>query len=414
MGNTAEIKPVLIGELLFTAGVLKRDDLSKALKISNAHNLPLGRVLILLRYLTEEELKAALKAQSLINDGLLAVAVGVKALNLAIEKDFQLEQALENLGWVPADAAESNKLGELLVDSGMLPGEALSEALALSNETRLPLGRVLLLTGTLADEALSSALNAQMLIRNGKITRAQAVEGLAAANRRFLRSKFDFVQHRGGRLPRYQVIRLGQLFVLAGVITESELMTALEKSIVNMELIGEAIVHAGFTSESILETAVQLQDMVLNGTLNPLEAAEALAKIKADNKMSIAEALAEIAMNEADRPGIIRIDQLMMLVGILHQNDLEKFGKELKSGSVAFGKALVEKGVIGTETYYQLLRCQSLLRRGFLEIEEALVALGFCRRNKLSFDDAMEWMRWTVPLGAGGKSRRTRGKADRG
>ncbi len=398
MAGTGTIKPILIGELLFTAGVLRREDLSRALQISSEHGLPIGRVLIILQYLSEEELKAALQAQSLINDGILAVAMGVKAIDLVKCNKVKLDQALEHLGWVRSEVLEGNKLGELLLGSGMLTAEQLSEALAMSAETRLPIGRILLLTGVLPDELLTSVLNAQMMIRHGKLTRQEALGGLVAARQRCRASKQDLIHHRAGRLPRYQAIKLGQLFVLSGLLTEADLMNSLQKSLGDKLALGEVFVESGFASRATLDSALRLQEMVINGTLNALEAAEALWRIHT-SAVELSEAVAFIAMNEADRDEFLRIDQLLILVGLVTLEQLVTVVDAASAGSVSFADDLLLKGIIDRETLRAALRCQSLLRRGFLEIEEAIIGLNFCKRNKVGFDDALERLKWTVPLG---------------
>ncbi len=57
---------VRLGDLLTGAGLLQASDLREAMLISKQQGLPVGRVLIMSGYLTEQHLQAAVQAQSLL------------------------------------------------------------------------------------------------------------------------------------------------------------------------------------------------------------------------------------------------------------------------------------------------------------------------------------------------------------
>jgi hypothetical protein len=64
--------------------------------------------------------------------------------------------------------------------------------------------------------------------------------------------------------------------------------------------------------------------------------------------------------------------------------------------SALMGKALVVTGTIDEATLHATQRCQFLLQQGFLNLEQAIVALSHCRLNQVSFDDALQELGWTV------------------
>src|SRR6185369_13197020 len=130
------------------------------------------------------ELQSAIQAQSLIKGKVLSEDMALKALSIVAEKEIVLEHALQHLGLSSKKTVTTAKLGELLLAAELVDAEKLDEALRTSQETGLPLGRILVLTQLVSDELLSAALTAQVLIRDAKISKQQAVEGLKSARRR--------------------------------------------------------------------------------------------------------------------------------------------------------------------------------------------------------------------------------------
>src|SRR5271156_3118825 len=85
---TSEISGVRLGDLLTGAGLLKPADLREAMLIAKQQGLPVGRVLIMSAYLTEHQLQAAVRAQSMLKDGLIDQEMVLKALTLVGAEDL--------------------------------------------------------------------------------------------------------------------------------------------------------------------------------------------------------------------------------------------------------------------------------------------------------------------------------------
>jgi len=393
---TKRAAPMRIGELLIKAGILRQEDLSEAIQVAGETGLPVGRVLIMSGYLAEHELKSALQVQSLVKDGLIMEELAMKALVVVSEEGIALEQALRQVGWVRKEAAKSNKLGELLLESGVVRRDQLEEALRTSFETGLPMGRILVLTGALSDAMLAAVLNAQVLVRDGKVTREQAIQGLKSAHTRRVTIEQSLVDHGFYKLPQRKSVKLGELFVLAGLLTESDLMNVLELGLVNEQPLGEVLVQSGFITRPILDAALKFQEMVANGTLNPLQAADALGQVQMKG-VSIAQAVAELGMLKGEAHEVIRLGELLKLAGFVTQTDIQKAMELSSKNSALIGRMLLVTGMIDEPTLHAALRCQFLIRERFLKMEQALVALNLCQRNQFSFDDALEELGWVVP-----------------
>jgi hypothetical protein len=387
---------IRIGDLLIKVGILKESDLKEAMQVAGETGLPIGRVLIMSGYLGEHELKAALQAQSMMKDGAIAEELAFKALQLVSKERLAWEQALKQAGWVKREVATTNKLGELLLAAHIVTQPQLEEALKTSFETGLPVGRVLTLTGALSESLLAAVLNAQVMIRDGKITREQAIQGIRSAQQRRVSLEQCLIDHGYYRLPSRTHVKLGELFVLSGLISETDLMNVLELGLVNEQPLGQVIVQSGFISQNVLDAALRFQDMVANGTLTPLQAAEALGTVYTKG-ISIAAAVAEIGGMKPQPHEVVRLGELLKVAGLVTQNDIQKALELSTKNSSLVGKMLLVTGMIDEPTLHAALRCQFLIREGYLKMEQAIIALHYCQRSQVSFDDALEELGWTLP-----------------
>lgn len=90
-----------IGELLVDAGLLTNDVLTAALQEAHKNGVPLGQTLLKMQALTETVLAGGLKAQLLVQDGVVPSTVASKALQLVAHKSIDFEEALDEIGWHP-------------------------------------------------------------------------------------------------------------------------------------------------------------------------------------------------------------------------------------------------------------------------------------------------------------------------
>lgn len=388
-------KPVKLGELLISVGVLKPQELSEAIQVAGETGLPIGRVLIMSGYLTDHELQCAVQAQSMIKDRLIDVDLAIRALAIISEEGTSLDEALKRLGWVSARKQPTARLGEILLGAELVSQEQLNDALRTSHETGLPLGRVLVLTQAVSDEILSAALTAQVLVRDEKISLEQATQGLKSAKRRRVSIEVSLMDYGFYRPPNRQTVKLGELLVFSGLVNEGDVMNALELGLSREMPVGQVLVESGFINKTVLECALKFQEMVANGTLNALQASEALRQV-ATRGMSIAQAVAELGLLKSEPSDTIKLGEILKAAGVITDDDIRRAVELSSRNSALIGKMLLVTGMIDESMLHASLRCQFLLREGFLNMEQAIVALSHCQRNRVSFDDALQELGWTV------------------
>lgn len=394
MSETTKPKTsIQLGQLMVDSGLITPAQLEGCLRLAEQTSMPLGRVLIMCGNTSEHVLQAAVQAQSLLKDGLLDLDSAIQALRTVSQKSIPLEDALKTLGWQSDNSLRANKLGELLLESGIVSSEVLDSALSGSFATGLPLGRFLVLLGAISESLLAIALNAQIMIRDGKVSRDKAVEGLKAAR---LRLEVPLMEKSLYRMPARHTIRLGELFVLAGILSETHLMNALEMGLVTQKPIGQILMELGLCHEKSLNAALKLQQAVSEGRLRPLQASSALAKVH-NSDLSLADAIAQLRpeLLPKEELQVVSLASFLKLVGTVTDDDIEKAVQVGLENSQILGRMLLVAGVIDEPTLQAAMRLDALVRAKLVTLEQACYAFNYSQQRLLNVDEALHEIGWT-------------------
>lgn len=384
---------ILIGDLLMKAGLITLAQLADAIPIAKRTGLPVGRVLVGSGILDERNLQAALNAQSLIRDGFLNIEMAEKALKTVAQENIELDDALKREGWRSEYFELTNKLGQLLFDSGLVSKGVVEEALQTCFTTGLPLGRILVLKGALSESLAYAALSAQILIRDGKLTRNRAVHSLrTTAERQAGESSKD---HQAMlRFHPTQTVRLGELLALAGLVTELDLLSAVERGLVDDMPIGQVLLSGKFVSEKNLECALKLQEMVSGRHLSPMQAAETLRLMQVKD-VPLASALAEIIEAAEAQSMSIDVAELIRLMGLVSQKKVQDAIERAAKTQKTVEDVLLADADVDQEQIDVVSKCKQLVSRGRLTVEQAVFAMHcWVWSNREDFDRVLEKLGW--------------------
>ncbi len=299
------ISDLPIGEILIQAGLVSQGQLDEAVKDTGTRQRLIGKTLIARGWLKPEQLRAALQAQSLLRDGIVDSFKALKALGIACNFDKPFEEALQEITASSAATPKRGstcKLGELLIDAGIIEKEEMEAAHHKSLERGEPLGVVLVAEGLLTESYLDAALELQVRVRDGMFSREQAITALKQDPRRLLdmiapNMKAD----EGLKLKTKAAIRLGELLMRAGIVSQSDVLQALELSLAHGHPIGEMLVARGFVSRALLDAALSLQQMITAAHLSIGEATACLVKVFNSNK-AVSECLLELNFLKLQTP----------------------------------------------------------------------------------------------------------------
>ncbi|MDR3615353.1 MAG: tetratricopeptide repeat protein [Candidatus Obscuribacterales bacterium] len=394
---------ILIGDLMVKAGVISAVQLDEAVKLAGNKHLQLGQMLIMAGHISPRDLQAAVDAQSMLRDRAMDQNMATRCLKIACKTGMNFVDVFRDQDGAKTSGAVSNKLGELLLEANLIDREQFGKSMQRSLATGLPLGRILVLNGALSETVLNTALEIQVRLRDGMLSREEAVEALRGqigdmdpeeAQRQTLT-----LQTVLSNPPRKRGIRLGELMVLAGLLNETDVMNALELGLVNEQPIGEVMVNQGFLTNEMLEYALELQKKVDSGDLQPTEAGQVLAKISA-NGIPLDEAIAEFIAPQEPVYETLTFDRMLVLSRVITDEQIdESFNRAIASPQI-LAKLLVLTEHISNPAMQAVLQCYSMMSNNFLSQDDAIIALDYClnesAERNITFGEALQELGWSA------------------
>jgi tetratricopeptide (TPR) repeat protein len=382
-----------LGELIVELGLIKSEDLDYVLSIASETSLPVGRVLVMSNYVTEVELKNVLRCQTLLKEGLIQFEQGKKAIELTTRHKLDLDEALYRIGWNPAASDQITLLGDLMVDANFITQEQLQKALEQQAKTRLPLGRILVLAGVISEALLTTAVNAQLLVREKKLTRPQAIESLKHAKNRQVQPENRVTEKGFYELPKRAAPRLGELLTAGGIISENELINSLETSLVERKPIGQVLIEHGVITRDMLESALQIQRMIAESRISLPQAKAALLNVRKGK--SLEEALQEAGSSTVETPASsLPLVTVLKLFGCVDEASLSQAFTVAQNNSQVISQVLLIGGILDEATLMKAERCRQLVECGRLTVERAGIVFDYSQRRSIDIPSALKELQW--------------------
>ncbi|MBX9687731.1 MAG: hypothetical protein K2X27_13580 [Candidatus Obscuribacterales bacterium] len=376
-----------LAEILIDLEVLSQDELAEAAGIAAQINLPLGRALILSNKLKEDDLRTVLQIQALLRESAVDINSGRALFRSVRTENISLSKALQNAGLSNFErqiGLEKSRLATLLLDAGLLSQEQVDESLKLAYETGTPVGKMLVSSGVLEHSVLARALEIQVLLRENKMTYGQALDLLKAESLRVLPLDKTAEQRGLSKHDSHKRVRLGELLMLSGILTEGDMLNVLELGLTAPKPLGDILMELGLITTPVLQAALGLQKRICNGDFDIRTAAAAL------QEMVTTGSLPELSEIEAASPEDLRLGDLLKQSGLVDNDDIQEAINLSSSYPAMIGKMLVVAGSIDEGTLLAALRCQFLVKAKTISADEAKEALRYAQRHRLSLDDALE------------------------
>jgi len=392
MSNDAQ-KFEQLGQLVLELGWVGNDQLSEALRKSRTMGIPLGLALISLKFLRRNELNALIEAQSLVRDQALNPILAMMALTLVGWSAVSLQTALMFLGIKKAEIdATPNRLGLLLLEANCVNHDQMSAALACSQATGLPVGQTLLLKQMITGSCLKMALEAQELVRKGVLTQEEAV--------RSLRLTFSHGSSKSSErmtLPLLPELRLGELLVLAEVVSRDDVKQALEVAQANKRRLGEILSIYAVLPASILTAALELQRLMRRGELTIDESITALG-LAYRKGVPISDAVANARRTRVNAPKSLSVAHFLKLVGVLTDKDLNLLIESTLDNSKLLSQLLAGEQRVDPAALKAAARLKYLVKSSVLTLDAACFAFNHCMEMNKDVDQFLAESGWLRPV----------------
>ncbi|HIA53846.1 MAG TPA: hypothetical protein EYN91_17435 [Candidatus Melainabacteria bacterium] len=173
----------------------------------------------------------------------------------------------------------TNQLGLLLLESGFLTDEDVEAAEKRASSTGLPLGRMLVLSDKIEEKLLEQVLEVMIHLRdNAMFTEGDALEvlGMMKAHKDGNIKEVDQAQLKSFFSKKGRQMRVGELLVRSGLVTETDAMNAVEEGLTARRKVGQVLVGNSYTTSDAVDMALNLLEQVRSGELDVSEAAKNL------------------------------------------------------------------------------------------------------------------------------------------
>lgn len=269
MTNTKEVPG--IQDLLFKSGIINQNQLARAMASSIRTGESIGQILVSEHIVSEENMRTVVLTHGLIHENLITVELAIDVIFKSVVEEVSLEEAFRRLGVTPDFHLVTARLSQILRESQVVPEADLDTALEATYSSGLPLGRVLVIRKVIPEAVAYAALSAQIYIREGRITSQQAIEGLRLASEKMIPLEQALQQLRFIPYTRLEPLRLGELLVAADLVSEIDLLSAVEKRLGTDLPIGQILLRHNLITPGLLRKALSLQDLANNQGKNPAE-----------------------------------------------------------------------------------------------------------------------------------------------
>lgn len=389
-GDTRGAQPHRIGELLVAAGILNAEKLPEALALAKKTGVPIGRVLVMFGSVKQQDVDSALQIQRLIREATVSPDFGITALTSAHGEAVNVEDVLRR----SKDYVIKNPFGELLVEAGMITRSQLNEAIRTATHANMPLGKYLSLAGLIGTPVLFAGLNAQLALRDKKMTRQAAIEQIKTASLTRKALPNTLLPSHGNAQAKADV-KLGELLTMAEIISETDVLAAIELGLFKNKPVGQVLVEHKLIHESLIRPALQLQKMVVAKELRPTQAAEVLMHVH-KHGVTVEQATKELGLDSNTLDGWKEALALLKTSGLLSDMHHRLLLSAVSVRPHDVRGALTSTGAIDELLFQAAMRCQYLMSEKKMRLEQAVIALHYCARSRTNLDEAIKELSWSV------------------
>lgn len=385
--NTQDDTQMLV-QLLLGSGLVTRADFDDFKMIAKDLKIPISQAIMNSGLINENSLKIANEALVLVKAGTISPDLAIRALRVSMQKGLPLPASIKQVKEMhqrtQVVVSASNELTKLLVEANLITQAQLGPMLVKSHESSLMLGQQLVLEDLVSTEGLLAALHAVLMMNEASLAKDDAVNGLRHANKHgvsFEQALFElgtFIH------PDANTTRIGELCLMAGLITREILAECLEIELFKKKQFGQILLERGLLTTEQLESAIQLLSGISNENLKPYQAANALHAVVKEGK-NVYAAMAEFHPTQTAEDNT-RLGDLIVESGICTKEVIETTVKKSPDSAVKVGSSLLKAGVIDETTLYSALRLQTSLRLGYISREKTVALLRYCFENKASVE----------------------------
>jgi hypothetical protein len=371
----------LIGELFVEAGVVNPKAVFDCLFTAMHSQLPLGKVLVMAGHVREADIDRAVETQALISSGQFDKHLGTRLIRRSCTQNISLEEAQELEHCDRVYATPCSQLGKLLLAARVVSEAVVLQATRQTSQSN-PLGKLLTSQGLIAKQVLLAAMNCLIFVRERKLNRFQAAQVLNAV---FKDPEHDFSQALVKNGMEYLLTserpRLLDLLQAADLLSAANADWALEIAVESQAQTGQVLLSYKLISDNVLESALQLQHMLANGTLTLNRGAE-LLRLCRDTETTL-----ECLLIELDHMN--RIVKFLRKCRLLDEQKIASIASQTDEFETKFGSVLVQEGLVTQEMLFNAAFLLNKVEEETLSQEDAVESMKFSYHHNVRPEEVL-------------------------
>jgi len=366
IGKTDTAYPTRMGKLMIAAGLMSHKNLEEALNSAKLMKLPAGRVMIMAGLIDQQTLDSVLLAQSMVREKGLDLESVINLLAEAHQSSTSLEELLSNSGWNSNMPTAIGDLAELFVSATMLSRAEMQAVLKEMTQPGRTLTDCLLSKKLVSTFDLLNGFAAFAMVQHKNLTLPDAIRVLKMAMASGLH--FDQALLKCDNVRSNGTIKIGDLLNMSGVLSDTELLEAIETSLIKESLIGEVFVQRGAITRYVLHCTLELQQMLSDGTITLHQAREILLTVNL-GKATLEQCIAEFGQFSKAVLDLL-VDAGAVTIDNIKTATLMSAGQLLDVAEILFEQGFIERAQLDVAR-----RCQRMVIEEFVTREQAVKIL---------------------------------------
>ena len=265
------------------------------------------------------------------------------------------------------------RLGQLLVESGVVKAESLHTALNVAVESKQQIGRVLIGLGYIKERDLQAALLAQSLIAEGAVSEQMAIKAVRESSKRGLNLADVLSSLADDGINPIADGGLGHLLVSAGIITVTVYDEACRSSQTSGVLLGRTLLVTNAITASMLDRALTVLVMVRDKELTEDQAVSILKEMRRSGS-GFQDSMTTLRIKVETR-GQQRLGELLKLAKVISESESAVGVERALLEKRMLGETLIQSGVIARSVLEDALILQKMVCQSVISQAQAATLL---------------------------------------
>ena len=281
--------------------------------------------------------------------------------------------------------AGTTKLGEILVEAGVINHEAVNQSLSISKKSKLPIGRVLSMYGFANDRVIETAVEAQLGLREGRFNRQQASELVRVAHTSHV--TIDQAQSLVGlrTADSSNFGEVGKMLLASSIVDTVTLQQAQIELKHTTKCLGQWLIEREHLSTELLINTFHLTLLCRDEALPKLDAVSTLQKIHAE-KITLGQAAQALSLGHLPEQKDIHLAAFLILADMVPQRQVIEALETCIERKAFVGDILIEQMILTPHSLDAAIHLQEMFEHDLLTLEQGCEVFGFINDLDMPLD----------------------------